>query len=92
MLTCVRKWRRVASCGPVLALCCSPIGDCGSVEACKEIVVLRRSAREGFVLTPRRSQRATLVEHVIELPYLRVVPWSVLEEAGGLESLCGRTV
>jgi len=26
MLTCVRKWRRVASCGPVLALCCSPIG------------------------------------------------------------------
>jgi hypothetical protein len=45
--------------------------DCGSVEARKEIV---RSSGEGFVrgivLTPRGSQRATLVERVIELPHL----------------------
>jgi hypothetical protein len=50
--------------------------DCGSVEAHKEIV---RGSGEGFVwgivLTPRGSRRATLVEHVIELPHLRVVSW-----------------
>jgi hypothetical protein len=50
--------------------------DWGSVEACKEIV---RSSGEdfvrGIVLTPRGSRRATLVEHVIELPDLRVVSW-----------------
>jgi hypothetical protein len=50
--------------------------DCGSIEARKEIV---RSSGEGFVrgivLTPRGSQRVTLVERVIELPHLRVVSW-----------------
>jgi hypothetical protein len=50
--------------------------DCGSVETRKEIV---HSSGEGFVrgivLTPRGSQRATLVERVIEPPHLRVVSW-----------------
>ena len=45
---------------------------CGSVEARKKLV---RGSREelvrGIVLTPWGSRRATLVEHVIELPHLR---------------------
>jgi hypothetical protein len=50
---------------------------CGSVEARKEIIMC--SSGEGFmrgiVLTPWGSRRATLVEHFIELSYLRVVSW-----------------
>jgi hypothetical protein len=53
--------------------------DCGSIEACKDIV---RSSGKGFVrgivLTPRGSRRATLVVRVIELPHLRVVSWCAL--------------
>jgi hypothetical protein len=48
--------------------------DCGSIEARNEIVC--RSGEgfvRGIVLTPRGSQRVTLVERVIELRYLRVV-------------------
>ena len=44
---------------------------CDSVEACEKIV---RCSGGGFVrgivLTPRGSRRATLVEHVVELPSL----------------------
>ena len=43
-------------------------GDCA---------VLRRRICEGYVLTPRGSQRATLVERVIELPHLCVVSLAV---------------
>jgi hypothetical protein len=53
--------------------------DCGSVEARKEIV---HSSGEvfvrGIVLTPRGSRKATLAEHVIGLPHLRVVFWCAL--------------
>ena len=60
---------------------------CGSVEARKKIV---RGSGEGFVrgivLTPWGSQRATLVERVIELPHLRVVS-CVPGEASGLRAL-----
>jgi hypothetical protein len=44
---------------------------CDSIEAPKKIV--QRSGGgfvRGIVLTPRGSRRATLVEHVIELPSL----------------------
>ena len=46
------------------------LGGCASVEARKEIV--RCSGEElvrGIVLAPWGSQRATLVERVIELPH-----------------------
>lgn len=35
-------------------------------------MVLQRRICEGFLLNPRGSRRATLVKHVIELPYLCV--------------------
>jgi hypothetical protein len=44
---------------------------CDSVEACEKIVRWSRGGFvRGIVLTPRGSRRATLVEHVIELPSL----------------------
>ena len=45
--------------------------SCDSIEACEKIVrCSRRGFMRGIVLTPRGSRRATLVEHVIELPSL----------------------
>ena len=42
---------------------------CDFVEACEKIVRCSRGGfLRGIVLTPRGSQRATLVERVIELP------------------------
>jgi hypothetical protein len=44
---------------------------CDSVEACEKLVWCSGGGFvRGIVLTPRRSRRATLVEHVIELPSL----------------------
>ena len=44
---------------------------CDSVEACEKIVrCFGGGFVRGIVLTPWRSRRATLVEHVVELPSL----------------------
>jgi hypothetical protein len=80
----VRLHHEVASSGTVWSSCkpvvlvtlggCHLLDDlvaCDSIEAHKKIV---RCSKGGFVrgivLTPRGSRRATLVEHVIELPSL----------------------
>jgi hypothetical protein len=44
---------------------------CDSIEACEKIVWCSRGGFvRGIMLTLRGSRRATLVEHVIELPLL----------------------
>ena len=44
---------------------------CDSIEACEKIVrCFKGGFVRGIVLTPQGSRRATLVEHVIELPSL----------------------
>jgi hypothetical protein len=89
LVRCFERLHRVALGG------CHLLGGlvaCGSVKACKKIVRgFGEAFVRGIVLTSWGSQRATLVEYVIELPHLMVGSCCAFWEARCVISISRRT-